>query len=210
MIARQRRAGRTAPRAARFPLRQGEGRPASRSRRLRSRPRRRRPSRASCSRTWGRGPAARPRAATAASQPPQRVHDRAAAARPCRPRNRRRSRRRRGGRPRRRPRSCQGATARATEGSACGCAASGRQYGQRATSPCCRRRSRAWMRSRSSPTCSRSTASALSGRTPDVQEADLAREIGHLYRLVVGPPGSRDAANGVCSQLKTAGYEAAG
>ena len=26
------------------------------------------------------------------------------------------------------------------------------------------------------------------------------------YRAVVGPPGSRDAAIGVCSQLKTAGY----
>ena len=29
---------------------------------------------------------------------------------------------------------------------------------------------------------------------------------GIWYRVVVGPPGSRDAANGVCSQLKTAGY----
>jgi cell division septation protein DedD len=47
----------------------------------------------------------------------------------------------------------------------------------------------------------------LTSRTPDVQEADLsARGLGTMYRLVVGPPGSRDAAAGVCSQLKTAGY----
>ena len=39
------------------------------------------------------------------------------------------------------------------------------------------------------------------------QEADLsARGLGTMYRLVVGPPGSRDAAAGVCNQLKTAGY----
>ena len=46
---------------------------------------------------------------------------------------------------------------------------------------------------------------ALSGRVPDVQEANLGDK-GIWYRVVVGPPGSRDAANGVCSQLKTAGY----
>lgn len=46
---------------------------------------------------------------------------------------------------------------------------------------------------------------ALSGRVPDVQEANLG-EKGIWYRVVVGPPASRDAANGVCSQLKTAGY----
>jgi hypothetical protein len=45
----------------------------------------------------------------------------------------------------------------------------------------------------------------LASRTPDVQEANLG-EKGVWYRLVVGPPGSRDAASGVCSQLKTAGY----
>lgn len=33
----------------------------------------------------------------------------------------------------------------------------------------------------------------LSSRTPDVQEANLG-EKGVWYRLVVGPPGSRDAA----------------
>jgi len=46
---------------------------------------------------------------------------------------------------------------------------------------------------------------ALSGRVPDVQEANLG-EKGIWYRVVVGPPGSREAANGVCSQLKSAGY----
>jgi sporulation related protein len=45
----------------------------------------------------------------------------------------------------------------------------------------------------------------LSSRTPDVQEANLG-EKGVWYRLVVGPPGSRDAAAGVCTQLKTAGF----
>ena len=48
----------------------------------------------------------------------------------------------------------------------------------------------------------------LESKTPDVQEADLsARGLGTMYRLVVGPPGSRDAASGVCSQLKSAGYQ---
>lgn len=45
----------------------------------------------------------------------------------------------------------------------------------------------------------------LASRTPDVQEANLG-EKGLWYRAVVGPPGSRDAASGVCSQLKTAGF----
>jgi hypothetical protein len=48
----------------------------------------------------------------------------------------------------------------------------------------------------------------LGNKTPDVQEADLsARGLGTMYRLVVGPPGSHNAASGVCAQLKTAGYE---
>jgi SPOR domain len=48
----------------------------------------------------------------------------------------------------------------------------------------------------------------LGSRTPDVQESDQsARGLGTMYRLVVGPPGSREAASGVCSQLKTAGYK---
>lgn len=49
---------------------------------------------------------------------------------------------------------------------------------------------------------------ALSGKTPDVQEADLsARGLGTVYRLVVGPPGSRDAASGMCAQIKAAGHK---
>ncbi len=48
----------------------------------------------------------------------------------------------------------------------------------------------------------------LGNKTPDVQEADLsARGLGTMYRLVVGPPGSHNAASGVCAQLRTAGYE---
>jgi sporulation related protein len=45
----------------------------------------------------------------------------------------------------------------------------------------------------------------LSSKTPDVQEANLG-EKGVWYRLVVGPPGSRDSAATLCTQLKTAGY----
>lgn len=45
----------------------------------------------------------------------------------------------------------------------------------------------------------------LQNKTPDVTEANLG-EKGRYHRLVVGPPGSKDGANSVCSQLKTAGY----
>jgi hypothetical protein len=49
---------------------------------------------------------------------------------------------------------------------------------------------------------------ALSGKTPDVQEADLSsRGLGTVYRLVIGPPGSRDAASSFCSQVKAAGHK---
>ena len=48
-------------------------------------------------------------------------------------------------------------------------------------------------------------SSVLQGRTPDVREANLG-EKGIWYRVVVGPPGSREAANSVCSQLKAQGY----
>jgi hypothetical protein len=50
-------------------------------------------------------------------------------------------------------------------------------------------------------------AEVLAGKTTDVQEADL-RKYGNIvwYRAVVGPPGSREAATSVCSQLKTAGH----
>ena len=45
----------------------------------------------------------------------------------------------------------------------------------------------------------------LSSKTPDVQEANLG-EKGVWFRAVVGPPGSREAASGLCGQLKSAGY----
>jgi hypothetical protein len=49
---------------------------------------------------------------------------------------------------------------------------------------------------------------ALGGdKSFDVQEADLsARNLGTMYRVVVGPPGSHNAAAAVCAQLKAAGY----
>ncbi len=47
--------------------------------------------------------------------------------------------------------------------------------------------------------------SVLGGKTPDVAEADLGAK-GAYHRLVVGPPGSRDQASALCSQLKTQGY----
>lgn len=47
----------------------------------------------------------------------------------------------------------------------------------------------------------------LGDRSFDVQEADLsARGLGTMFRVVVGPPGSHNAATGLCAQLKTAGY----
>lgn len=47
----------------------------------------------------------------------------------------------------------------------------------------------------------------LQNKIPDVQEADLsARGLGTMYRVVVGPPGSREAAANLCGQLKTAGF----
>jgi hypothetical protein len=45
----------------------------------------------------------------------------------------------------------------------------------------------------------------LQNKTPDVQEANLG-EKGTYHRLLVGPPGSRDAASSVCTQLKAEGY----
>lgn len=47
--------------------------------------------------------------------------------------------------------------------------------------------------------------SVLSGKTPDVAEANLGAK-GSYHRLVVGPPGSREQASAVCSQLKSQGY----
>ena len=47
----------------------------------------------------------------------------------------------------------------------------------------------------------------LKGKIFDVQEADLtAQGKGVVYRSVVGPPGSRAFASGICEQLKTVGY----
>ena len=48
---------------------------------------------------------------------------------------------------------------------------------------------------------------ALAGKAPDVVEAQIADK-GTYHRLVVGPPASREAATGVCTQLKAAGYTA--
>ncbi|MFN3743717.1 MAG: SPOR domain-containing protein [Hyphomicrobiaceae bacterium] len=47
--------------------------------------------------------------------------------------------------------------------------------------------------------------SALLGRAADVRQANLG-EKGIWYRVVVGPPGSREAANAVCGQLKSQGF----
>ena len=44
----------------------------------------------------------------------------------------------------------------------------------------------------------------LGGMTPDVREANLGDK-GMWYRLIVGPPGSREAARGVCVKLKEKG-----
>jgi len=47
--------------------------------------------------------------------------------------------------------------------------------------------------------------SILQNKTPDVQEANLGAK-GTYHRLLVGPPGSREAASQVCTQLKAEGY----
>ncbi|MCL4767629.1 MAG: SPOR domain-containing protein [Hyphomicrobiaceae bacterium] len=48
----------------------------------------------------------------------------------------------------------------------------------------------------------------LQNKIPDVQEADLsARGLGTMYRVVVGPPSSREAAADLCGQLKSAGFQ---
>ena len=45
----------------------------------------------------------------------------------------------------------------------------------------------------------------LQGKAADVREANLG-EKGMWYRVVVGPPGSRETANSVCGRLKSEGY----
>ena len=47
--------------------------------------------------------------------------------------------------------------------------------------------------------------SVLKNRTPDVREANLG-EKGRYHRLMVGPPSSRENANALCKELKSAGY----
>ena len=47
--------------------------------------------------------------------------------------------------------------------------------------------------------------SVLSGKTPDVAEANLGSK-GAYHRLVVGPPASRQQASSLCSELKAQGY----
>lgn len=48
-------------------------------------------------------------------------------------------------------------------------------------------------------------SSVLGARTPDVREANLGSR-GRYHRLMVGPPGSKESAAQLCSQLKSAGY----
>lgn len=45
----------------------------------------------------------------------------------------------------------------------------------------------------------------LQNKTPDIQEANLG-EKGTYHRLMVGPPGSRETASELCTQLKAQGY----
>lgn len=45
----------------------------------------------------------------------------------------------------------------------------------------------------------------LANKTPEVREANLG-EKGTYHRLLVGPPGSREQAGQLCSELKAAGY----
>ncbi len=48
-------------------------------------------------------------------------------------------------------------------------------------------------------------AELLTGKTPDVTEANLGAK-GNYHRLVVGPPGSRAEASSLCTKLKAQGY----
>jgi cell division protein FtsN len=45
----------------------------------------------------------------------------------------------------------------------------------------------------------------LQGRAADVREANLGAK-GIWYRVVVGPPASRQTANTVCGELKARGF----
>jgi hypothetical protein len=46
---------------------------------------------------------------------------------------------------------------------------------------------------------------ALANKTPEVREANLGDK-GTYHRLLVGPPGSREQAGQLCTQLKSQGY----
>jgi hypothetical protein len=46
----------------------------------------------------------------------------------------------------------------------------------------------------------------LAGVTPDVKEANLGDK-GVWYRLIAGPPGSREAARTLCVKLKEKGMK---
>jgi hypothetical protein len=46
---------------------------------------------------------------------------------------------------------------------------------------------------------------ALANKTPEVREANLGDK-GTYHRLLVGPPGSREAAGQLCAELRAAGY----
>lgn len=48
-------------------------------------------------------------------------------------------------------------------------------------------------------------SSALANKTPEVREANLGDK-GIYHRLLVGPPGSREQAGQLCTQLKASGY----
>ena len=48
-------------------------------------------------------------------------------------------------------------------------------------------------------------AAQLGGKTPDVQDANLGDK-GFYHRLFVGPPGSKQEASRLCSDLKSVGY----
>ncbi len=50
-------------------------------------------------------------------------------------------------------------------------------------------------------------ADLLANKLPDVREADLtAQGKGIVYRLVVCPPGSKEAAIDTCNKLKAQGF----
>ena len=49
-------------------------------------------------------------------------------------------------------------------------------------------------------------ASVLAGKSPDVMEANIPNK-GTYYRLILGPPASREAARDICTKLDAAGFK---